>query len=108
MQFKYKLKRAWLWIKTKLLTKEMILPTILGELLFWSPLITVGLLAIIVNAKYWALFASIYTVWVFICPAIPIQLLFIAAFKCLFDILRRRKNNTTINIKQENQNDKTS
>lgn len=88
------MKRVWLWIKQKLLTKDMILPTLLGELTFWSPLIAVGFLAVFIDAGYWALFGAIYGFWVFILPAIPIQLAFIAFFKLVINFLRGKQNDS--------------
>ena len=61
----------------------MILPTILGEVLFWSPLVVVALLAIIIDPFYWTVFAAVYTVWVWISPAALVQFAFIMFFKWL-------------------------
>lgn len=74
--------------------KEMILPALLGEALFWSPLITTALLALLIDPAFWATFAAIFGVWVIACPAIPIQLAFIAFFHFIFNILVRNKNRT--------------
>lgn len=69
----------------------MIVPAILGEALFWSPLIVTGLLAIIVDAKWWSAFSTIYIFWVWLLPAIPIQLAFIAMFKFIINVLKSSK-----------------
>lgn len=51
---------------------------LLGEALFWSPLIVLGIMGIISgSAAVWGAFAAVYTFWVLLLPAIPIQILFI-------------------------------
>lgn len=66
------LKKTWKWLRTNLFTKQMILPTVIGELVFWSPLIVIGLLALIISPTYWAVFGAVYFVWITLLPAIPI------------------------------------
>lgn len=39
-----------------------------------------ALLALVVSPSYWAVFGTVYLVWVTILPAIPIQLGFIALY----------------------------
>jgi len=63
----------------------------MGELTFWSPLIITALLAILVSPNYWAVFASIYAIWVWLLPAIPIQLLFITIYKYIFISLSKKE-----------------
>ena len=89
---KEKLKKAWKWLRTHILNKEMIVPGILGELTYWSPLIATGFLALLVDPKYWTVFGAIYSFWVFLLPAIPIQLAFIAFFKLIINFLRGKQN----------------
>ena len=86
---KNKLKQLlkWVW------RKEMILPAILGELLFWSPLIVTAVLAILIDPWYWTAFGAIYTFWVWILPAIPIQIAFIAFFAWLFRVKTKEEHN---------------
>jgi hypothetical protein len=58
----------------------MILPVIIGELIFWSTFIVTVPLAI-VYPMMWTVVGAIYTVQVWLLPAIPIQIaliLFIA------------------------------
>lgn len=70
----------------------MIAPTLIGEALFWSPLIIIGILALIISPYYWTVFAAVYFVWVTILPAIPIQLLFIFTTHKIIQAVRRKKN----------------
>lgn len=88
-QIKSKIKAAWEWLKAHLFTKEMVLPTIIGELIFWSPLIITGLMAILISPYYWVAFSAIYSVWVGLLPAIPIQLLFIFTVKKIIDKIKK-------------------
>lgn len=69
----------------------MIIPGLLGELLFWSPLIVTGIMAIVIDPKYWAVFSSIFGFWVGVLPAIPIQLAFIAFFKLIITRIKALK-----------------
>jgi hypothetical protein len=74
------LRQKWLWLKEKFFTRRMILPVIIGELIFWSPFIVTVPLAI-VYPMMWTVVGAIYTVQVWLLPAIPIQIaliLFIA------------------------------
>lgn len=64
-----------LWQKIKSCHWQAI---ILGEALFWSPLIVLGILGLVSgNAAIWGAFIAVYTFWVLLLPAIPIQILFI-------------------------------
>ena len=95
---KQRLKGLWQWLRQNFLNRTMIVPTVLGELTFWSPLIVTGLLALIVSPNYWAVFGAIYTFWVWILPAIPIQLAFIALYAFIYKKLKRvKKGNTNDN-----------
>jgi hypothetical protein len=89
--FKEWLKSVWKWLREHLLNKEMIIPCIIGELVFWSPLIVTGLLAIIISPYYWTLFGAIYSIWVGLLPAIPIQLAFIFFAKKIIDKFKKKK-----------------
>ena len=93
--FKDWLKSVWKWLKTHIFNKEMILPAIIGELVFWSPLIVTGLMALFFSPYYWAVFGVIYSVWVGILPAIPIQLLFIFTTKKIIDKIKGDKSEKT-------------
>ena len=87
------MKRAWKWLRKNLLNKQMIIPGILGELTFWSPLIVLSILAICKDPWFWTAFAAVYAFWVTLLPAIPIQLFFIFLYKKLFNIRGNNDNN---------------
>lgn len=69
----------------------MILPTIIGELIFWSPIIVSGIIAIIFP-WFWSVVASIYFIWVLILPAIPIQIAFILLTAKIINKIRSKCN----------------
>jgi hypothetical protein len=73
----------------------MIIPGLLGEATFWSPLIVLAILAIF-EPSYWAAFAAVWSFWVLLLPAVPIQLAFIAFYAKLFSFLKGK------NTKKEN------
>lgn len=83
-------KRAWIWLRLHILNKESILPGILGELTYWSPLIVLAFLALLKDPWYWTVFGTCWAFWVTLLPAIPIQLLFIAGYKWLFKRLKNK------------------
>jgi hypothetical protein len=88
---KERLKSVWDWLRKHILNKQMIVPAMIGELVFWSPLIVTGLMAIFFSPYYWTVFGVIYSVWVGILPAIPIQLLFIFTTKKIIDKIKGEK-----------------
>ena len=65
----------------------MLLPTLLGEITYWSPYGFLLPIAII-NPAYWTLVGSFYAVYTLLLPAIPIQIFLIIFYKKL---LRRFK-----------------
>lgn len=62
----------------------MIAPFVVGELIFWAPIVIPAIIAIF-QPMMWTLVAAIYGVWVIALPAIPIQLTIIVLIKKLFD-----------------------
>lgn len=86
-----------LWTKIKACRWQAI---ILGELLYWSPLIVLGILGIITgSAAIWGALAAVYTFWVWLLPAIPIQILFIFTLNKIINRFfpkRRNKGDTII------------
>lgn len=97
--------KKWLFVVCQklhgLFTKEMLLYTLIGEALFWSPLITLAILAIFVSNYYWVIFGTVWAVWVIALPAIPIQILFIYLTKTIITFFRnklRRKKKQKENI----------
>lgn len=87
------MRKFWKYVKQNLLTREMILPLILGEATFWSPFVVLGLLALLVSPYYWTVFGMVYSIWVFALPAIPIQLSLIFLYKKLIFLIKRKENN---------------
>ena len=84
------LKKKHKWIRTNLLTKEMFIFTIIGELIFWSPVWVCGILAICIDHKFWAAAAAVIAFWSGpFTPAVPLQLGLILLLKKLFS--RRNK-----------------
>jgi hypothetical protein len=82
-------RKIWTWLRANILNKESILPGLLGELTYWSPLIVVGIIAIF-NPFYWSIFGAIYAFWVWLLPAIPIQILFILFYKKLLKYIAHK------------------
>lgn len=78
----------------------MIWPLILGELTFWSPLIVLAC-ASLFNAKLWAVFATVWTVWVWLLPAIPIQLAFTAGYAFIFNKIRKKNSLKQVQINSQ-------
>ena len=67
------MKKIWKWLRTNLINKKMIIPTLIGEIIFWGDLIAIAILSLFKPAL-WAVFGSVYFIQVTILPAIPIQL----------------------------------
>ena len=71
--------------------KRLLVPFLLAELTYWSPLVAVGVLSIIFNAYIW--FASFYGIYVGLLPAIPIQILITFGYYALFLKLGNKDEN---------------
>lgn len=70
-----KMKKLWQWLRKNVLNKETFVYFILAELIFWSPCIITGLLAIIVNPWWWTAFGMICAFWAGpFTPAVPLQI----------------------------------
>ena len=90
--FKQKLKNGWKWTRANLLNKETLFFAILGELIFWSPAIVCVILALVVDAKFWAVAGSIAAFWTLpLTPGWAIQIALIFALKKLFHKVFLRK-----------------
>jgi hypothetical protein len=77
---KEKLKAAWAWLRKHIFNKECLLGAIIAELIFWSPCIITGLLAIIFSSWWWTAFWGIILFWTGpFTPALPLQLALIVA-----------------------------
>ena len=90
---KLKLKKCWQWLKENVFTKDMIIPFIIAEIIFWSPCIVTGLLAVLVSPWWWTVFSAIIAFWAGpFTPALPLQFGLAVIIKKLF---RRKKENGT-------------
>lgn len=67
-------KDFWQWCKREILTKDMLIYLLIAELIFWSPVIVCGVLALTVNAWYWTAVSGIILFWAGpFTPAVTIQ-----------------------------------
>lgn len=86
-----KFKKMWLWLRRNVLNKNMLLPFIVAELIFWFPCIIIAILAIVYNPLYWTVFGAIIAFWAGpFTPAILVQLGLAALLKKLFYKLKRK------------------
>ena len=76
-----------------LFSRKMIPYVLLGELLYWSPLIVIAILALF-SPELWAVFGAVYGVWVFLLPAIPIQVVIILGLYKIHKIVRRKNDDS--------------
>lgn len=89
---KQKLKKLWVWLRKEILVKDMIAYVIIAELIFWSPAIVFGLLAIFVRRGYWALFSAVIAFWSGpFTPAVPLQLGLAFGLKKVFGKVKKRR-----------------
>ena len=85
------LKRLWQWLRKNVLNKEMFVWVIIAELIFWSPCIVTGLLAVIIDAWWWTAFGAICAFWAGpFTPAVPLQIGLAIALKKLYEKIKRR------------------
>ena len=72
---KERLNRSWKWLRRNVLNKSMLLWVLISELIFWSPSIVLGILAITANKAFWAPFGAYIAFWAGpFTPAMPLQL----------------------------------
>lgn len=92
---KNKLKKIWMWLRKTVLNKNMILAFLIAELIFWSPCIVTGVLAITVNEWWWTVFTTIIIFWCGpLTPAVPLQIGLAVFIKKIINITtNRRKRN---------------
>ena len=90
---KEKIKKFWQWLRKNVLNKEMLIWIIIAEVIFWSPCIVTGFLAITVSSWWWTAFGAIIVFWSGpFTPAIPLQLALAVALKKLWHVIKNRKN----------------
>ena len=99
-----KLKETWKWLRQNILTKKMILPTLIAETIFWSPVIVTTLLALIVDVRWWTAVGAICVFWAGpLTPAIPLQLALILFVSKLFKHNRKKQTKKETTITQTNE-----
>jgi hypothetical protein len=77
----------------------MILPTLIAELIFWSPLIITFILSLF-NPWWWTAVSGILLFWAGpFTPAIPIQISLIFLIKKIFKKFKKGDNNNVNNNK---------
>lgn len=73
-------KKCWEWLRKYIFNKKSIIPALLAELVFWSPLIVLVILSIF-GVVHWSTVIAYISFWALpITPAIPIQIVLITAF----------------------------
>ena len=97
---KERTKKLWRWLRANAINKEMIFYLLIAELIFWSPCIVVGILAVSVSAWWWTVFAGICAFWAGpVTPAVPLQLGLAVLLKKIFKRKKKMKINTNINLR---------
>lgn len=70
-----RLRKAWTWLRKKVLNKDMLFWFIIAELIFWFPCIVTAFLGIFYNPWYWTVFGAMCAFWAGpFTPAIPLQI----------------------------------
>ena len=92
-RIKNKLVTLWRWLRKNVLNKEMLLSVIIAELIFWSPVIVTGLLAIIIDPWWWTACTAIMLFWAGpFTPAVPLQIGLAVLIKKLSSLIKRKIN----------------
>ena len=72
--------------------RDLLLPFILAEIIFWIPVWVPAILALVISPWWWTIVGAVITFWAGpFTPAIPLQLGLIAAFERIWNKIR--KNN---------------
>lgn len=88
-KLKEKIKSAWKWLRKNVLNKDMIVYVLIAEVIFWSPCIVTGFLAVFLNPWWWTIFGAICAFWAGpFSPAVPLQIGLALLIKKIFN----RKN----------------
>ena len=88
-----KSKAIWYKIKTELLNKETFMFTIIGELIFWSPVIVTFILSLF-EPYYYTVLTAIIIFWTApLTPAIPLQIALIIGLKKLYKKIKKEERN---------------
>lgn len=92
-RIKNKLISLWRWLRKNVLNKDMFLSVIIAELIFWSPVIVTGLLAIIIDPWWWTACTAIILFWAGpFTPAVPLQIGLAVLIKKLSSAIKRKIN----------------
>ena len=91
-RIKTKLKKCWRWLRANAFTKDMFIWILLAELIFWSPVIVCGILAIVVNPWWWSAASTIIIFWSApFTPAMPLQCGLAATLKVIYNKRKKRR-----------------
>ena len=84
------LKRLWQWLRKNVFNKEMFVWVVIAELIFWSPCIVTGLLAVIIDHWWWTAVGAICAFWAGpFTPAVPLQIGLAIALKKLYEKIKK-------------------
>ena len=73
--------------------KEVLIPTLAAELVFWAPVWVCAIFAFIFSPWWWGVVTGVIAFWAGpFTPAIPLQLGLIAAFERIWNKIRKNKN----------------
>ena len=98
-----KLKKLWIWLRKNVFNKEMIVYVLIAEVIFWSPCIVTGILAITIDAWWWTAFGGICAFWAGpFTPAVPLQMALAIAIKKIVERKKGMKINTNISLRDRN------
>lgn len=97
---KNKIKKFWQWLRKNVLNKQRFVFIVIAELIFWSPCIVTGLLALIVNPWWWTVFSAIIVFWSGpFTPAMPLQFALAVGLKKLYNFTKNKHKKVAKNKK---------
>ena len=98
------------WLRKNVLNKQMIIYVLIAELIFWSPCIVTGILAVTISPWYWTVFGGICAFWSGpFTPAVPLQIALAVFIKKIVERKGKMKvayikNDIIANTRQEVKN----
>lgn len=99
------MRRVWRWLRKNVLNKNMLFWFIIAELIFWSPCIVTGIMALY-NPYWWTVFGAICAFWAGpFTPAVALQLGLAALLKKIFS--RKRKEVPDDDVRGDSRRDTT-
>lgn len=91
---KERLKSIWKWLRKNAFNKKMFVCFLVAELIFWSPCIVTGILAVAIDPWWWSVFGSICLFWSGpFTPAVPLQIGLAILLRKIYDKIKGRKHN---------------